>query len=79
MCNTYHIKRPELYTFNIHKLKRELLWQKIKIEQKKQVWPWLLAGLVLAGLVIYFLMFRDNDNVKKEEVVTEEKRIRLTA
>ena len=44
----------------------------IKIEQKKQVWPWLLAGLVLAGLVIYFLMFRDNDNVNSTEVVTEE-------
>ena len=44
----------------------------IKIEQKKQVWPWLLAGLVLAGIVIYFLMFRDNDNVNTTEVVTEE-------
>jgi hypothetical protein len=44
----------------------------IKIEQKKQVWPWLLAGLILAALVIYFLMFRDNDNVNTTEVVTEE-------
>ena len=44
----------------------------IKIEQKKQVWPWLLAGLVIAALVIYFLMFRDNDNVNTTEVVTEE-------
>jgi len=44
----------------------------IKIEQKKQVWPWLLAGLVVAALVIYFLMFRDNDNVNKVEIVTEE-------
>lgn len=44
----------------------------IKIEQKKQVWPWLLAGLVVAALVIYFLMFRDNDNVNTAEVVTEE-------
>jgi len=44
----------------------------IKIEQKKQVWPWLLAGLVVAALVIYFLMFRDNDNVNTIEVVTEE-------
>ena len=43
----------------------------IKIEQKKQVWPWLLVGLVLAGIVIYFLMFRDNDN-NAVEVVTEE-------
>ncbi len=34
----------------------------IKIEQKKQVWPWLLAGLVIAGLLFYFLEFRDNGN-----------------
>jgi hypothetical protein len=44
----------------------------IKIEQKKQVWPWLLAGLIIAALVIYFLMFRDNDKVNTIEVVTEE-------
>lgn len=44
----------------------------IKIEKKKQVWPWLLAGLVLAAIVIYFLMFRDSDNVNTMEVVTEE-------
>lgn len=43
----------------------------IKIEQKNQVWPWLLAGLIIAALVIYFLMFRDNDNVNTAEVVTE--------
>ena len=43
----------------------------IKIEQKKQVWPWLLAGIIIAALVIYFLMFRDNDNVNTAEVVTE--------
>lgn len=43
----------------------------IKIEQKKQVWPWLLVGLVIAALLIYFLMFRDNDNVTASDVVTE--------
>ncbi len=32
----------------------------IKIEQKKQVWPWLLVGLVIAALLVYFLVFRDN-------------------
>ena len=42
----------------------------IKIEQKKPVWPWLLLVLVIA-LVIYFLMFRNNDNVNTTEVVTE--------
>jgi hypothetical protein len=41
----------------------------IKIEQKKQIWPWLLAGLVIAALLVYFLVFRDND--KNTEAVTE--------
>lgn len=43
----------------------------IKIEQKKQVWPWLLVGLVIAALAIYFLMYRDSDNVNAADVVTE--------
>lgn len=42
----------------------------IKIEQKKQVWPWILAGLVVAALVVYFVM--DNDDVNTTEVATEE-------
>ena len=41
----------------------------IKIEQKKQVWPWLLVSLVIAALLLYFLVFRDND--KNTEAVTE--------
>lgn len=41
----------------------------IKIEQKKQVWPWVLAGLVIASLLIYFLVFRDNGETI--EIVTE--------
>ena len=41
----------------------------IKIEQKKTVWPWLLIGLVIVALLLYFLVFRDND--KNTEVVTE--------
>lgn len=32
----------------------------IKIEQKKTIWPWLLVGLVLVALLMYFLVFRDN-------------------
>ncbi len=43
----------------------------IKIEQKKQVWPWFLVGLVIAALLVYFLVFRDNNN-STTEVVTEE-------
>ncbi len=41
----------------------------IKIEQKKQIWPWLLAGLVILALLLYFLVFRDND--KNTESVTD--------
>jgi hypothetical protein len=41
----------------------------IKIERKKQVWPWVLAGLVIAALLIYFLVYQDND--KNPEAVAE--------
>ncbi|MBU3926824.1 MAG: hypothetical protein KKB74_03385 [Bacteroidetes bacterium] len=41
----------------------------IKIEQKKQIWPWLLVGLVIAALLVYFLVFRDPGKIK--EAVTE--------
>jgi hypothetical protein len=42
----------------------------IKIEQKKQIWPWMVAGLVIVALLVYFLVFRDNG--KNTEAVTEE-------
>ena len=48
----------------------------IKIEQKKQVWPWLLVGLVIAALVIYFLM--DKDDVDTTEADTEENYVSST-
>jgi len=41
----------------------------IKIEQKKTIWPWIIAGLVVAALLIYFLVFRENS--KNTEAVTE--------
>ncbi|MCM4167627.1 hypothetical protein KCTC52924_00867 [Arenibacter antarcticus] len=41
----------------------------IKIEKKKQIWPWLLVGLVIVALLLYFLVFRDNG--KNTEAVTE--------
>src|SRR5680860_1260738 len=41
----------------------------IKIEQRKQVWLWLLVGFVIAALLVYFLVFRDNG--KNTEAVTE--------
>jgi hypothetical protein len=44
----------------------------IKIEQKKQIWPWLLVGLIIVAVIIYFMMNRDSENVSETEVVTEE-------
>lgn len=41
----------------------------IKIEPKKQVWLWLLIGFVIAVLLVYFLLFRDNG--KNMEAITE--------
>lgn len=38
----------------------------IKIEKKKQVWPWMLLGLAIAAVLIYFLGFYDNDHDNKE-------------
>lgn len=41
----------------------------IKIEQRKMGWWWVVVGLVIAALLVYFLVFRDND--KNPESVTE--------
>jgi hypothetical protein len=50
----------------------------IKIVQKKQIWPWLLAGLVIviAALALYLLEFRYNG--KNPEKVTEAEHITNT-
>lgn len=34
----------------------------IKIEKKKPVWPWILLGLIILGIILYFLL-SDNDRV----------------
>jgi len=47
----------------------------IKIVQKKQVGLWLLAVIVIAILLYYFLVFRDNINNIATEVVTETKSV----
>lgn len=38
----------------------------IKIEKKKPIWPWILVALVIAGLIVYFLAFND-DNQRNME------------
>jgi hypothetical protein len=42
----------------------------IKIEQKNQIWPWVVAGLVLAAVLVYFLVFRDS-NINTSTTVKE--------
>lgn len=35
----------------------------IKIEKKKTIWPWVLIGLLILAVILYFLFFRkDNDD-----------------
>jgi len=41
----------------------------IKIEQKKPVWPWVIVGLILAALLMYFLVFRESG--KNSEALSE--------
>lgn len=48
----------------------------IKIEKKKPIWPWLLIGLVIVALLVYFLVFRDNG--ENTETVTEQDSITNT-
>jgi hypothetical protein len=42
----------------------------IRIERRKQAWPWVIVGIVVAALLLYFLVFRDSD--KNTEAVTDE-------
>lgn len=39
----------------------------IKIEKKKTVWPWVLAGLVILAVIIYFVVYNDYDEDSSEE------------
>ena len=48
----------------------------IKIEQKKPIWPWLLIGLVLVALLVYFLGFYNSG--KNTEVLTNDDYINNT-
>lgn len=43
----------------------------IKVEKKKPVWPWILAGLILLA-ILYFLVFAGDDENDMEETNTEQ-------
>jgi hypothetical protein len=34
----------------------------IKIEKKTMVWPWIVAGIILIAIILYFLFFRNANN-----------------
>ena len=36
----------------------------IKIEKKSPIWPWILIGLILLGLALYFFVFADKSSDK---------------
>jgi len=42
----------------------------IRIEQRKQIWPWVIAGLVIVALLVFFLVLRNNGG-KTAEVTAE--------
>lgn len=33
----------------------------IKVEKKKPIWPWILLGLIILGIILYFLFANGND------------------
>lgn len=44
----------------------------IKIEKKKAIWPWII-GIIILGLLIYFLAFnKDNKETETDKATTEE-------
>ena len=43
----------------------------IKIEKKKPVWPWIAAGLIIAALLYFFILFRDNESQSESNAEIE--------
>jgi hypothetical protein len=42
----------------------------IKIEKKKQIWPWIITGLIILALLLYFRPFGDDDKNAEEQKET---------
>lgn len=45
----------------------------IKIEKKKLVWPWILLGLAIIALLIYFLAFNNSGEEMNDAPMTSER------
>lgn len=56
---------------SITKLNIEIMAE-IKIEKKKPIWPWILAGLIILGVILYFVVADNDDDDFDEEENTEE-------
>jgi hypothetical protein len=56
-----------MYRINIFNTLKQNIMAEIKIEQKNR-FGWLLVGLIIVALLLYFLVFRDSEN----RTVTEE-------
>lgn len=39
----------------------------IKIEKKTPIWPWLLAALVVAGIIVYLFVYDKDDGLAKND------------
>jgi hypothetical protein len=44
----------------------------IKIEKKKPIWPWVILGLIILAVIIYFVMANDDEDELIEEDNTEQ-------
>lgn len=44
----------------------------IKIEKKKLMWPWILLGIGIIAVLIYFLVFRDDNDAITEVPISSE-------
>lgn len=44
----------------------------IKVEKKKPVWPWILLGLIILGIILYFVFADDDNEIDDMEDNTEQ-------
>jgi hypothetical protein len=51
---------------------KEIIMAEIKIEKKKPMWPWILLGLGVIAVLIYFLAFNDsNEQINKAPKISK--------
>jgi len=47
----------------------------IRVEKKSPMWPWILIGLLILGVILYFVFFHDTNGTDRRDgpVVTEQR------